>query len=121
MDATTATPSFRSGVRHFVEREALIYRRLWHGVVFTQFVQPTLYLLAMGVGLGGLISASGRTVGGLSYLDFVAPGLMAATALQTGTGEALWPVLAGFKWMGFYHGMVSAPMRPSEGFTGVVP
>jgi len=113
-------PGFRSGVRHFVEREALIYRRLWRGVVFTQFVQPTLYLLAMGVGVGGMIAASGNTVDGLSYLEFVAPGLMAATTLQTATGEALWPVLAGFKWMGFYHAMAASPMRPSEVFTGIV-
>ena len=110
----------RSPVWYFVEREALIYRRLWRGVVFTQFVQPTLYLLAMGIGLGGLIAAHGTTVDGLSYLVFVAPGLMAATTLQTATGEALWPVLAGFKWMGFYHGMVAAPLRPSDVYRGVV-
>jgi lipooligosaccharide transport system permease protein len=117
---TREEPGFRSGVRHFVEREALIYRRLWRGVVFTQFVQPTLYLLAMGIGVGGLVKASGNTVEGLSYLEFVAPGLMAATTLQTATGESLWPVLAGFKWMGFYHAMAASPMRPSEVFTGIV-
>ena len=117
-----APPAARrsSPVWHFVEREALIYRRLWRGVVFTQFVQPTLYLLAMGIGLGGLIAANGTTVDGFSYLVFVAPGLMAATTLQTATGEALWPVLAGFKWMGFYHGMVAAPLRPSDVYRGVI-
>ena len=105
-------------VMRVVEREVLIYRRLWRGVVFTQFVSPALYLLAMGVGLGGLISAAGNTVDGLSYLEFVAPGLMAATALQTATGDALWPVLAGFKWMGFYHGMAASPMRPADVYVG---
>ena len=115
MAAATQRPVLR-----FVEREALIYRRLWRGVVFTQFVSPTLYLLAMGIGLGGLISANGRTVDGLSYLVYVAPGLMAATAMQTATGEALWPVLAGFKWMGFYHGMAASPMRPSDIYTGIM-
>jgi lipooligosaccharide transport system permease protein len=113
-------PGFGPGVLHFVEREALIYRRLWRGVVFTQFVSPTLYLLAMGIGLGGMIEAAGHTIDGLTYLEFVAPGLMAATTLQTATGEVMWPVLAGFKWMGFYHGMVASPMRPSDVFTGIV-
>ena len=65
----TDAPAFR-----FVEREAAIYRRLWRATVFSQFVGPALYLLAMGVGLGGMISAAGRTVDGLSYLVFVAPG-----------------------------------------------
>lgn len=105
-------------VMRVVEREVLIYRRLWRGVVFTQFVSPALYLLAMGIGLGGLISASGNTVDGLSYLEFVAPGLMAATAMQTATGDAMWPVLAGFKWMGFYHGMAASPMRPADVYVG---
>ncbi len=107
-----------SSVMRVVEREVLIYRRLWRGVVFTQFVSPALYLLAMGVGLGGMISAAGNTVDGLSYLEFVAPGLMAATAVQTATGEAMWPVLAGFKWMGFYHGMAASPMRPADVYVG---
>jgi len=102
----------------FVEREALIYRKLWRGTMFSQFVGPALYLVAMGIGLGGMISAAGRTVEGLSYLQFVAPGLMAATVLQNATGESLWPVLAGFKWMRFYHGMASSPMRPVDVYLG---
>jgi lipooligosaccharide transport system permease protein len=109
-----------SPVVHYVEREALVYRRLWKGVVFSWFVAPALYLLAMGIGLGGMIEAAGNQVGGLSYLEFVAPGLMAATALQSATGDALWPVLAGFKWMGFYHAMAASPMRPAEVYTGAV-
>jgi len=102
----------------FVEREALIYRRLWRGTVFSQFVGPALYLLAMGVGLGGMISAAGRTIDGLSYLEFVAPGLMAATVVQNATGESMWPVLAGFKWMRFYEGMAASPMTPDDVYLG---
>src|SRR5262245_14791909 len=72
----------------------------------------------MGVGLGGLISAAGTTIDGLSYLDFVAPGLMAATAVQTASADGLWPILAGFKWMGFYHGMAASPISPREVYVG---
>ncbi len=108
-------PAFR-----FVEREAAIYRRLWRGTVFSQFVGPALYLLAMGVGLGGLISAAGRTVDGLTYLEFVAPGLMAATVLQNATGESMWPVLSGFKWQRFYEGMAASPLSPADVYTGNV-
>src|SRR5436853_586964 len=101
-----------------VEREVLIYRRLWRGVLFSQVVQPVLYLVAMGIGLGGLIAAAGNTVGDLTYLQFVAPGLMAATAVQSATGESLWPVMAGTKWMRFYHGMVASPMRATDVYVG---
>jgi lipooligosaccharide transport system permease protein len=101
-----------------VEREALIYRRLWRGVLFSQIGQPILYLVAMGFGLGSLVSASGRTVDGLSYLQFVAPGLMAAAGVQGATGESLWPVLAGTKWMRFYHGMTASPMTAKDIYVG---
>jgi lipooligosaccharide transport system permease protein len=43
---------------------------------------------------------------------------MAATALQNATGESLWPVMAGFKWMRFYHGMVASPMTPGDVYIG---
>jgi lipooligosaccharide transport system permease protein len=102
----------------FVEREATIQRRLWRGNAFSMFVGPALYLLAMGVGLGGMISSAGHTVDGLSYLEFVAPGLMAATVLQNATGESMWPVLAGFKWMRFYEGMAASPMTPADVYRG---
>src|SRR4051794_29617034 len=101
-----------------LERDLLIYRRLWRGVVFSQVVQPVLYLLAMGIGLGGLIAAAGNTVGDLTYLQFVAPGLMAATVVQSATGESLWPVMAGTKWMRFYHGMVASPIRAADVYVG---
>ena len=109
-------PAFR-----FVEREAAIYRRLWRGTVFSQFVGPALYLLAMGVGLGGLISAAGRTVDGLTYLEFVAPGLMAATVLQNATGESMWPVLSGFKWQRFYEGMAPSAAATIRKATALTP
>jgi lipooligosaccharide transport system permease protein len=102
----------------YLEREAAIYRRLWRGTAFSQFVSPALYLLAIGVGLGGMIQAAGNQIDGLSYLDFVAPGLMAATALQNATGESLWPVMAGFKWMRSYYGMVASPMTPGDVYLG---
>jgi len=101
-----------------VEREATIQRRLWRGNAFSQIVAPVLYLLAMGVGLGGMISSGGRTVDGLSYLEFVAPGLMAATVLQNATGESMWPVLGGFKWMRYYEGMSASPMTPADIYRG---
>ena len=125
LDADRAHPgrgltTVTSPVLHYVEREALILRRLWHGIVFSQFISPALYLVAMGIGLGSLVDAAGTRIDGLTYLEFVAPGLMAATVLQSSTGEALWPVLAGFKWMGFYHGMAASPMRPRDVYTGTV-
>lgn len=107
-----------AGALKVVERELRIYRRLWRGNAFSTFVLPALYLGAMGLGLGGLIESSGQTVDGLTYLQFVAPGLMAATAFQMAAGEAMWPVMGGFKWTRHYHAMVSAPIDSTDVYVG---
>ena len=109
----TTAPVFR-----VVEREARVWLRLWHGLAFSMFVQPALYLAAMGLGLGQLVDAHSGTVAGLPYLDFVAPGLLVASSMQLAAGEGMWPVLAGVKWIRFFHGVVATPIRPGEVYIG---
>ena len=103
-----------------VERELRVFSKLWRGTIFSSFGTPVLYLGAMGLGLGGIVDARNRSVGGLSYLAFVTPGLMAAGAALSTTGESLWPVLSGFKWMRHYHAMSAAVPRPGDIYDGVV-
>jgi len=64
-----------------------VYLRTWKGSVVTSFVMPLLYVLAMGVLLGGFVRGGTDLEGAPSYLAFVAPGLVAAQAMQTATGE----------------------------------
>jgi lipooligosaccharide transport system permease protein len=103
-----------------VEREVQVYRRLWRGLAFSMFLNPVLFLAAMGVGLGGLIDETSGSVAGVSYLEFVAPGLMVASAVQLAAGESLWPVMAGVKWLRFFHGIVATPIRAADVFGGFV-
>jgi lipooligosaccharide transport system permease protein len=109
-----------SPVIRVVEREARVYVRLWRGLAFSIFVQPALYLAAMGLGLGGLIDENAGHVAGLDYLAFVAPGLLVASTMQLSVGEGLWPILAGVKWIKFFHGVVATPIRPAELYGGYV-
>jgi lipooligosaccharide transport system permease protein len=108
------------GVLRVVEREARIFRHLWRGPVVLSVITPLMFLVAMGIGLGELVQDPGRDLGGLDYLEFVAPGLMAASAMQVAAGESLWPVMGGKKWMGTYHAMVATPLRASDVFGGLV-
>lgn len=102
-----ATPlSFR-----VVEAEARIYRRTWRGSVFTGFLNPVLYLLAMGVGLGTLVDANlPGGLAGVSYVTFLAPGLLVATAMQTGAGEGSWKVMAGIEWQQSWKARLATPI-----------
>jgi lipooligosaccharide transport system permease protein len=88
----------------------LQYKRVWRGTVITSVINPVFYLGALGVGLGTLVNRSGAQPLGVSYLDFVAPGMLAATAMQIGSGESSWPVVASFKWTRQYFAMLATPL-----------
>jgi len=95
-----------------VETHARAYRRIWRGSVITTFLNPILYLAAMGVGLGVLVDdGTGRdALEGLSYLTFLAPGLLAASTMQTGAGDGSWPVMAGIRWQRHYEAILATPV-----------
>jgi lipooligosaccharide transport system permease protein len=107
-----------AGSLRVFEREARVYRTLWRGSVISHFAMPLMFLGAMGIGLGPIVDARTRSVGGVGYLAFIAPGLLAFMIAQSASGEALWPVMAGHKWLGFYHGTVATPIDATEVFTG---
>jgi lipooligosaccharide transport system permease protein len=93
------------------EAEARIYRRTWRGSVASSFITPILYLLAMGVGLGSLVDANPYDgLGDVSYLTFLAPGLLVATAMQTGAGEGSWKVMGGIKWRETWKARLASPI-----------
>jgi lipooligosaccharide transport system permease protein len=96
----------------FFESRALVYRRTWRGNVVTTFLNPVMYLAAMGLGLGALVDGgTGReAVEGLAYLTFLAPGLLAATTMQTGAGDGAWPVMSGIKWQRTYEAALATPV-----------
>ena len=95
-----------------VESNLLTYRRVWKGSAFSSFLSPTLFLLAMGFGLGTLVDQAGgsEVLDGVAYVTFLAPGLLVANAMQTGTGEGSFPVMAGMKWIKTYHAVLASPI-----------
>jgi lipooligosaccharide transport system permease protein len=97
---------------------ALTYRRTWRGSLSATVLNPVLFLLAMGLGLGSLVNGghSSSSLGGITYLQFLAPGLLAASAMQTAAFESTYPILAAIKWMRTYLGMLASPI----GVRGVV-
>ncbi len=94
-----------------VEANAIAYRRVWKGSAFSSFATPALFLVAMGLGLGSLVDRGTGPPGfeGLSYLAFLAPGLLVAGAMQSGAAEGSFPVIAGMKWARTYHSVVASP------------
>jgi lipooligosaccharide transport system permease protein len=93
-------------------------RRTWRGTVPSAICGPALYLTAMGLGLGTLVDKGNGLPGGVRYLDFVAPGVLAANAMQNAFGEATYPVLGSVKWFGNYWAAVNTPQRPQDVMAG---
>ena len=90
---------------------AVAYLRTWKGSAISSFVVPLLYILAMGVLLGGFIKGDpSKLEGATSYLAFVAPGMLAAQSMTTVFGEVTFPVMGMIKWHRTYYGMIATPL-----------
>lgn len=112
MGTGTAPPSLGEMLGRQVDYWWRVYVRTWKGSAVTAFVQPWLYVAALGVLLGGYVDAATDDLGGApSYLAFIAPGLLAAHAMQFAAGEAMWPVLGALKWDRTYFAMAATPLR----------
>jgi lipooligosaccharide transport system permease protein len=104
-----------AGLTHVIEHRAVQYRRTFRSSVFTSFLSPLLFLTAMGIGLGGYVDRSGgAALGGLTYLQFLAPGLLAATVMQSAAFEATFPIIGGLNWQRTFHAMYATPLSPRD-------
>jgi lipooligosaccharide transport system permease protein len=97
------------------------YRRTWRGSIYSSVLNPVLFLGSIGLGLGTLVNRHGAAqLGGVSYLAFLAPGLLAAAAMETAVGESTYPVYGSVKWNKVYQAAVASPLRPVDIFHGHV-
>ena len=105
-----------AGLTRVVEHRAVQYRRTFRASVFTSFLSPLLFLTAMGIGLGGYVDAgsSDAALGGLTYLQFLAPGLLVATVMQSAAFEATFPIIGGLNWQRTFHAMYATPLSPRD-------
>ena len=84
--STGRQPSFVGGVLRIVEHYWIWYRRNWRATAVSSVLQPLLFLLAFGVGFGSLVDGTGRAAeatGGVDYLVWLAPALLAVSAVQS--------------------------------------
>jgi lipooligosaccharide transport system permease protein len=114
--STGRAPGAARGVLLVVEHFWTWYRRNWRATVVTSVLQPLLFLLAFGVGFGSLVAGTSgaAATGGVEYVVWLAPALLAVSAVQAGAFESTYPVLSGFKWQRVYHAMTAGPISPAQ-------
>ncbi|PPB49822.1 ABC transporter [Arthrobacter pityocampae] len=82
---------------------------------------PVMYLFAMGVGLATLVDRnSADAFGGVGYLAFLAPALLASATIMTAATEFTYPVMDGFKWRRVYYGPHASPLNTDQIVNGHV-
>jgi lipooligosaccharide transport system permease protein len=84
-------------------------------VLFSGFFEPVLYLFSIGIGVGALVGdltlANGQVV---SYAAFVAPAMLAVSAMSGALAETTFNFFFKFKYVKTYDAMLATPLRPME-------
>jgi lipooligosaccharide transport system permease protein len=114
--AARATPLPLAGSRAWllVERNLLVYRRIWLLIV-SGFFEPVFYLFSIGIGIGALVGTvvgpDGRAIG---YTAFVAPALLASSAMNGAIYDSTMNVFFKLKYAKTYDAMLSTPLGPTD-------
>lgn len=94
---------------------------LW-SICMGSVANPLFYLVSLGVGLGALVDAGtgSKGIGGVPYLTFVGPALLASAAITAAFEEMSFPVMGGFKWTREFWAMNATVVSSSQVATGVI-
>jgi lipooligosaccharide transport system permease protein len=92
-----------------IERNLLVYRHAWM-TIFSGFFEPLFYLFSIGVGLGHFVGK----IHGVSYASYVAPALLASSAMNGALNDALTNVFWKLRYMKVYDSVLSTPLGPGD-------
>jgi lipooligosaccharide transport system permease protein len=91
-------------------REIQLFRRYWRPTTFSAVVEPTIYFLALGLGLGALITE----VDGIPYVQFVGTGIVASAAMSAAVFPGMFNTFVARVFQKVYDGILATPISPGE-------
>jgi lipooligosaccharide transport system permease protein len=111
---TTPLPLAGGRAWRLVERNIMVYRRIWVLIV-SGFFEPLFYLLSLGVGIGALVgTVAGPDGQPIDYTAFVAPALLAASAMNGAIYDSTTNVFFKLKFAKTYDAMLATPLGPGD-------
>ncbi|MDH3606630.1 MAG: ABC transporter permease [Acidimicrobiia bacterium] len=101
------------GAARMLERNFLVYRRIWP-VIISGFFEPIFYLFSIGIGIGELVGDV--TVAGelVDYTAYVAPALLAASAMNGAVFESTFNIFFKLKYGKVYDAILATPMKTAD-------
>lgn len=103
-----------------MERSARVYRRAWL-IIVSGFFEPLFYLLSFGAGLGALVGGVSGPLGQpLTYAEFIAPALLASSAMNGALNDSMMSVFFKLKYAKLYDGMLATSLGPMDVALGEV-
>ena len=97
-------------------RNAAMYRRTWKWNLLPNFFEPVFYLFSLGIGVGAYISE----MGGVSYIAFIAPGLVCVAAMNGASYEVTYNIYVRLTFEKAYDAMLTTPIEPDDILGGEV-
>ncbi|HEY7854788.1 MAG TPA: ABC transporter permease [Aquiluna sp.] len=112
----------RNGAWRVAEYRLRQVTKWWGSIVAFGLGNPILFLLSVGLGVGSLVDANNgaEALGGVSYLQFVAPALLAAAAIQGVMDEVTFPTMDGFVWDKAFFAIGATSVSPKQIANGVM-
>ena len=100
--------------RYLLERNLKVYRRWWL-IIFSGVFEPFFYLFAIGVGIGELVGDLTAPDGSpVSYVSFVAPAMLAASAMNGAVYESTMNIFSKMRWEKTYDAVLTTPLKPGD-------
>lgn len=106
----------RRGVWALVRRNLDVYLKTWKTNLLPPLLEPVLYLLALGYGLGRLI----EEVDGIPYAAFIAPALLAITAMQGAFFETTYNAYVRMQFQKTWEALVATPLTADDVMFGEI-
>ncbi|MEI6970154.1 MAG: ABC transporter permease [bacterium] len=101
-------------------RNWLVYLRTWKVSFLPPFLEPILYIAAFGFGLGSLIDSIAYAGMTLSYVEFIAPALLAVSIMNSSFFETTYSSFVRMYYLKTFDATMSAPVSVDEVTTGEI-
>ncbi|MCH7231189.1 ABC transporter permease [Glycomyces sp. L485] len=113
----SAPPGYPAAAWRAFLLQLALYRHIWHGTLFSSVLLPILYMVSIGIGVGSYIDPA--ATGGITYAEFIAPGLVCSVAVMMLGNDMVYPVFGGYEeWGGTYLAQRATPLRPVDILNG---